>query len=57
LKHVFLWTLGVHTGGSVLAGASHRVEQLGQRNGVRTEPVGMRDDLVLALGAADRCDL
>src|SRR5439155_6733341 len=57
LQHVLLLSFGVHTGGRVLAGTAHRVEQLGQRNAVRTQLFRASDDLVLAFRAADRRDL
>ena len=57
LQHVFLRPFGVDAGRGVLARAAHRVEQLGERHAVGAQLVGMRDDLELPLGAADRRDL
>ena len=54
LQHVLLRTFGVDAGRRVLTGAADRIEELGQRNVVGAELLGMRDHLELALGAADR---
>ena len=57
LEDVLLRTFHVDPGGRVLAGAAHRVQQLGDRDVVGAQLVGVRDDLELPLGAADRRDL
>jgi hypothetical protein len=57
LQHILLRTLGVDTGGRVLARAAHRVQQLRQGDVVGAQRLWMRNDLELPLGAPDRCHL
>ena len=56
-QHVLLGAFGVDARRCVLARASHRRQELGQRDVVRAQRVGVRDDLKLSLGSADRRDL